>query len=42
MPLEEVMKEVRASKEGLQEEEAKQRLHKYGKNMLQEGKKRVQ
>ncbi len=40
MPLEEVMKEVRASKEGLQEEEAKQRLHKYGKNMLQEGKKK--
>ena len=37
MPLQQVLEDVAASQKGLKEEEAKERLHKYGKNMLQEG-----
>ncbi len=40
LPLQKVLKSVESSEKGLTQQQAQQRLHKYGKNVLQESKKK--
>ena len=40
LPLQKVLESVESSQKGLTQQQAQQRLHKYGKNVLQESKKK--